>query len=499
VIFQRFGLSRLHFVGIGGVGMSGIAEVLLDSGFKVSGCDLARGETTDHLARRGARIFEGHSPAHLEGVDLVVTSSAVADDNPEVVAARGRGITVVRRAEMLAELMRLKYGVAVAGTHGKTTTTSMVGAVLTEAGLDPTVIVGGRVRALGTGARLGKSDYLVVEADEFDRSFLRLHPVVAVVTTIDRDHLDTYPDLAAIQRAFVEFAARVPFFGRIVLCLDDPNIQTILPDLRERRVVTYGLSPQAELSAFDLEPVAGGTRFRVRHARDGILGRVELPMAGQHNVRNALAAIEVGRAMQVDFLVIARALAAFRGVHRRFERVGRFRGVEVIDDYAHHPTEVAATLAAVREVFPQARVHAVFQPHLYSRTRDLADEFGRALLAADRALVTAVYPSREAPIPGVTAELVVAAARASGHRRVESCADWREAPALLAADLAPGDVVVTLGAGDIWRLAAELGGTAEAAGRAAARPAAEAAAEPAARPRRRGGPGRAARPPRREP
>ena len=456
MIFQRFGLSRLHFIGIGGAGMSGIAEVLLDAKFEVSGCDLAAGEATERLARLGARIYQGHSPDHLDGVDLVVISSAVAEDNPEVAAARGRGLTVVRRAEMLAELMRLKYGVAVAGTHGKTTTTSLVGAILTEAGLDPTVIVGGRVRALGTGARLGKSDYLVVEADEFDRSFLRLHPVIAVVTSIDRDHLDTYPDLEAIQRAFVEFANRVPFFGRVIVCLDEPNIQTILADLRERRVVTYGLSPQAELSAFDLEPVAAGTRFRVRSSQHGLLGRVEIPIPGQHNVRNALAAIEVARAMQIDFAVIARALAGFKGVHRRFERLGRWRGAEVIDDYAHHPTEVTATLKAVRQSFPRARVHAVFQPHLFSRTRDHAEEFGRALLAADRAVVTAVYPSRETPIPGVTAELVVDAARASGHRQVELCPAWQEVPELLAAGVAPGDVVITLGAGDIYRLAERL-------------------------------------------
>jgi UDP-N-acetylmuramate--alanine ligase len=456
MIFQRFGLSRLHFVGIGGTGMSGIAEVLIDAGFRVSGCDLARSETTERLERLGARVWEGHSPDHLDEVDLVVTSSAVADGNPEVAAARGRGITVVRRAEMLAELMRLKYGVAVAGTHGKTTTTSLVGAVLTEAGLDPTVIVGGRVRALGTGARLGKSDYLVVEADEFDRSFLRLHPVVAVITSIDRDHLDTYPDLEAIQRAFSEFANRVPFFGRVILCLDDPNIQTILPELRNRRVVTYGLSPQAELTAFGLEPTAAGSRFRVRSSQHGVLGTVELPMPGEHNVRNALAAIAVGQAMQLDFVRIAAALAGFEGVHRRFERLGRWRGAEVIDDYAHHPTEVTATLRAARQAYPRARVHAVFQPHLYSRTRDLAAEFGRSLLAADRALVTAIYPSRESPIPGVEADLVVEAARASGHRRVELCADWTEAPERLADGVAEGDVVLTLGAGDIYKLAVRL-------------------------------------------
>ena len=461
MIFQRFGLSRLHFVGIGGTGMSGIAEVLLDLGFEVSGCDLARSEATQRLERKGATVYEGHSADHLSGVDLVVISSAVDDDNPEVRAARGRGISVVRRAEMLAELMRLKYGVAVAGTHGKTTTTSMIGAVLSDAGLDPTVIVGGRVRALGTGARLGKSDYLVAEADEFDRSFLRLHPVLAVVTSIDREHLDTYPDLSAIQDAFVEFASRVPFFGRVILCLDDPNIQTILPRLRERRVVTYGLSPQAELSAFDLEPSAATTRFSVRDSQLGVLGTIELPMAGEHNVRNALAAIGVGLAMRLDFVAIADALAGFAGVHRRFERLGSWRGAAVVDDYAHHPTEVAATLAAARQAFPGARVHAVFQPHLFSRTRDQAEGFGRALLGADRALVLPIYPSRERPIEGVTAELVIEAARASGHRDVVPCADRAAARERLAEGVAPGDVVLTLGAGDVYKLAEELAAEAE--------------------------------------
>jgi UDP-N-acetylmuramate--alanine ligase len=462
MIFQRFGLSRLHFVGIGGAGMSGIAEVLLDAGFEVSGCDLARSEATARLAGLGARVHEGHSPAHLAGVDLVVTSSAVADDNPEVAAARGRGLTVVRRAEMLAELMRLKYGVAVAGTHGKTTTTSLVGAVLTEAGLDPTVIVGGRVRALGTGARLGKSDYLVVEADEFDRSFLRLHPVIAVVTSIDRDHLDTYPDLEAIQRAFVEFAGRVPFFGRVILCLDEPNIQTILSarELRDRRVVTYGLSPQAELTAFDLEPVAGGgTRFRVRSSQHGVLGRVEIPLPGEHNVRNALAAIEVARAMQLDFVAIARALAGFKGVHRRFERLGRWRGAEVIDDYAHHPTEVAAALQALRELGPR-RLIAVFQPHLYSRTKALADRFGAALAAADEVGVLDVYPAREEPVGPLEGVSGLAVARAAADRAagrpVWWLADAARAERALGPRLRDGDVLVTIGAGDVHQLADAL-------------------------------------------
>lgn len=457
MMFHRFaGLRHAHFVGIGGAGMSGIAEVLLQYELAVSGCDLAASEATARLASLGARISLGHSPEHLDGVDLLVISSAVAAANPEVRAARERGITVVRRAEMLAELMRLKYGIAVAGTHGKTTTTSLAGTLLTEAGLDPTVIVGGRLRVSGTGARLGQSDYMVVEADEFDRSFLSLSPVVAVITTIDADHLDTYRDLAEIQDAFVTFASRVPFFGQIVACLDDPRVAEVLPRLANRRIVTYGLAEPADLRAVDLEALPTGTSFRVVHVQRGDLGEFLVPMPGLHNVRNALAAIGVALALGIEPPAIARALATFSGVHRRFERLGDLSGAEIIDDYAHHPTEVAATLAAARQVYPRRRIVAVFQPHLFSRTRDLAGDFGRVLLGADRAVVTDVYPSRESPIPGVTGELVVTAARAAGHPWVRYCPTRAEAEALVRAELEPGDVVLTLGAGDIVRLAQSL-------------------------------------------
>jgi UDP-N-acetylmuramate--alanine ligase len=457
VIFTEFtDLSRIHFVGIGGAGMSGIAEILLEYELAVSGCDQASSEVTDRLRRLGAAVALGHSADHLDDVELVVISSAVAESNPEVEEARRRGIPVVRRAEMLGELMRLKYGIAVAGTHGKTTTTSLVGTVLTEAALDPTVIVGGRLRLSGTGARLGRSQYLVAEADEFDRSFLRLTPVIAVVTTIDRDHLDTYRDLDEIEDAFVSFASRVPFFGRVIVCLDDAHVRRILPRLADRRIVTYGLSPQADLSAVDIEARSWGSRFAVRSLRTGTLGEIELPMPGRHNVANALAAVGVGLTLRIGWEAIATAIAGFKGVHRRFEPMGTWRGAAVVDDYAHHPTEVAATLDAARQTFPRARVHAVFQPHLFSRTRDLADAFGNALLGADRALVTDVYPSREAPLPGVTGELVVAAARQSGHRNVVYCRDWRDAPPALAEGIAAGDVVLTLGAGDINRLASLL-------------------------------------------
>ncbi|MCZ6508563.1 MAG: UDP-N-acetylmuramate--L-alanine ligase, partial [Acidobacteria bacterium] len=380
-MFRNFAnLTHVHFVGVGGAGMSGIAEVLLDYELEVSGSDLAPSETTARLQEEGIRFFEGHDEANLEGADLVVISSAVPDENPEIRAARRRGIPVVRRSEMLAELMRLKYGIAVAGSHGKTTTTSLVGLLLTEGGLDPTVIVGGRLRVTGTGARLGKSEYLVAEADEYDRSFLRLTPVIAVLTTIDLEHLDTYRDMNDIRRAFVDFAGRVPFFGQVVLCLDDANIQQILPELSDRRTVTYGLSPQADVVAFDVAAEERGCRFRVRHSRLGELGEVQLPMPGRHNVCNALAAITVGLGLGLDFDSMASSLAAFTGVHRRFEHLGTWRGAAVVDDYAHHPTELTATLEAARQVFPKGRLHVVFQPHLYSRTSHFSGDFGRALL-----------------------------------------------------------------------------------------------------------------------
>ena len=451
-------LSRVHFVGVGGAGMSGIAEVLLDYDLEVSGSDLLSSETTARLEEEGVRFFHGHDRGHVEGADLVVISSAVAPTNSEVVAAREQGIPVIRRAEMLAELMRLKYGIAVAGTHGKTTTTSLVGLLLTEGGLDPTVIVGGRLRVTGTGARLGKSDYLVVEADEFDRSFLRLAPIMAVVTTIDLEHLETYRNMSDIRQAFIDFARKVPFFGEVVLCLDDRNVEEMLPELSDRRIVTYGLSPQAEIMALEVEAGERGSRFLVRHTRQGDLGEVRLPMPGRHNVQNALAAIAVGLGLGLDFSSMADSLARFSGVHRRFERLGTWRGATVIDDYAHHPTEVTATLEAARQVFPKARLHVVFQPHLYSRTMHFAADFGSALLAADVAIITEIYGSREEPIAGVSGELVATAATEGGHQSVHFCSEWDEIPKLLAAEVKPGDAILMLGAGDIYKLGLRLAG-----------------------------------------
>jgi UDP-N-acetylmuramate--alanine ligase len=445
-------LRRIHFVGAGGVGMSGLAEILLlSTPLEISGCDRERSENTERLTALGARIAYGHDPAHLEQADLVVISSAISESNPEIAAARRKSVPVIRRAEMLAEIMRLKQGVAVAGTHGKTTTTSLAGLVLTEAGFDPTIVVGGRVRILGTNARLGKGEYLVAEADEYDRSFLELTPVVAVVTNVEADHLDTYRDLSDILDAFAAFANRVPFYGAVVACLDDPGVRSILPRLK-RRVVTYGESPEASLRADRIRLEASGTTFEVWEGRTWSLGEVRLPLPGRHNVANALAAIAVGRELSVPFPTIARALKEFTGVVRRFETKGERGGVLVLDDYAHHPTEISATLAAARQVHPGRRLVALFQPHLYSRTRDFAGDFGRALLAADVAVVTDVYPSREKPIDGITGNLVAEAARGAGHRNVIYISETKEVPGELGQLLKAGDLLITMGAGDVVRV-----------------------------------------------
>jgi len=447
-------LRRLHFVGAGGVGMSGLAEILLlSTPLEISGCDLQRSENTDRLTRLGARIAYGHDPAHIRDADLLVTSSAVEDSNPEVVAARERGVPVIRRAEMLAEIMRLKQGIAIAGTHGKTTTTSLTGMVLTEAGFDPTIVVGGQVRILGTNARLGKGDFLVAEADEFDRSFLKLTPVVAVVTNIEEDHLDCYKDLEDILDSFSIFANRVPFYGSVIACADDPGVRQVLPRVT-RRVVTYGVAEEANLRAKEIRLEAAGTTFEVWEGT-WLLGTVRLSLPGRHNVSNALAAIAVGRELSIPFPTIARALSQFTGVIRRFETKGERDGVLVVDDYAHHPTEISATLAAARQVYPDRRLAALFQPHLYSRTRDFAEQFGRALTACDVALVTDVYPSRERPIPGITGEVIADAARQAGHPSVTYISEKKQVVSELRRTLRPGDVLLTLGAGDVVRFGEE--------------------------------------------
>jgi UDP-N-acetylmuramate--alanine ligase len=449
-------LRRLHFVGAGGVGMSGLAEILLlSTPLEISGCDAARSENTERLVKLGARIATGHDPSHVRDADLVVVSSAVSEHNPEVAAARERGIPVIRRAEMLAEIMRLKQGIAIAGTHGKTTTTSLTGMILTEAGFDPTIVVGGRVRILGTNARLGKGDYLVAEADEFDRSFLELVPVVAVITNIEADHLDTYRDIEDIRDAFAIFANRVPFYGAVVACADDPGVAAILPRIK-RRVVTYGISAPAGLSARDILLDPSGASFDVLEGGTWSLGSVRLSLPGRHNVSNALAAIAVARELSIPFPTIAKALSAFTGVVRRFETKGERNGVLVVDDYAHHPTEVSATLASARQVYPQRRLVALFQPHLFSRTRDFAADFGRALTGCDLALVLDVYASREQPVPGVTGDLVAAAARKAGSREVVYLPDRSRVVEELNRLTKPGDVLLTMGAGDVVHLGEEF-------------------------------------------
>jgi UDP-N-acetylmuramate--alanine ligase len=443
-------IHTLHFVGIGGIGMSGIAEILMDQGFTITGSDRAASDNTDRLKGLGAHVYIGHAAQNLEpDVDVVVYSSAVPPDNPELVEAHRRKIPVIRRAEMLAEVMRLRYGIGIAGTHGKTTTTSMVSLVLMEGGIDPTVIVGGRLRGLaGSNARLGRGDFIVVEADEFDRSFLSITPTIAVLTTLETDHLDCYRDLEDIKSAFIQFASKVPFYGFVVLCLDEPALQDIMPKLK-KKIITYGLNGQADLQAVDIRHKQNTSTFLVVHnGRD--LGEVTLQIPGKHNVQNALAAIAVGLELGVPFEKIAMGVAKFTGVFRRWEVKAEVKGITVVDDYAHHPTEIKATLAGAKGGW-RRRVVCVFQPHLYSRTRDFYDEFGRSFFNADVLVLTDVYPAREEPIQGVNGELIANAAKEFGHKQVHYVPDKKAVPAFLLSIVQPGDMVITMGAGDIWR------------------------------------------------
>ncbi len=447
-------IQRVHFVGIGGSGMSGIAEVLLNLGYAVSGSDLKRSPVTDRLESLGARVFCGHAAENASGAHVVVVSTAVRRENPEVTEARRHGVPVIPRAEMLAELMRLKYGVAVAGSHGKTTTTSMVALVLDRGGLDPTVVVGGRLGVLGSGARLGRGEFLVAEADESDRSFLKLTPTVAVVTNIDREHLDTYRDLADVQEAFLGFVNKVPFYGAAVLCLDDPPVQDILPRV-ERRVVTYGLSHQASVSARDLELTPTGSHYTAT-LEGRALGRLTLAVPGAHNVANSLAAVAVGLDLDVAFDAVRAGLEAFTGVDRRFQERGEARGVLVIDDYGHHPTEIRVTLDALRRRAGERRTVVLFQPHRFTRTQALWDDFGKAFHQADVLLLTDIYPASEDPIPGVTSQALAKAIAGLGHRQVGWAGDLKAATERLVADVREGDVVLTLGAGSVWAAGEEL-------------------------------------------
>jgi len=442
---------HVHFVGIGGIGMSGIAELVANLGYAVSGSDAKRSEITDRLASMGVRIDVGHAAAHVADADVVVVSSAIARDNPEVREARARHVPVIPRAEMLAELMRLRYGIAIAGAHGKTTTTSMVAWMLEQAGLDPTAVIGGRLSAFGSNARLGQGKYMVAEADESDASFLRLSPTIAVVTNIDREHMETYGTFDHLVEAFRSFADRVPFYGAVVACLDDAPVAALLPRLT-RRTITYGLDTDADVRGLDaVTDGASGrcqVRYRVRGVPDGDgTGDLVLNVPGRHNLQNALAAVSVGLELGVPFTRIASGLASFRGAERRYQVRGHVHGITVVDDYGHHPTEIAAVMRAARAGHPK-RVVAVFQPHRYSRTRDLLADFGPALGLADIVVLTDIYPAGEAPLPGITVDALADVVRAHADE-VRVVPKLDELPAAVAAIVRDGDLVFTLGAGSI--------------------------------------------------
>jgi len=445
---------HIHFVGIGGIGMSGIAELLLNLGYTVSGSDLKSSDITERLRSLGGVIHEGHAAERIQGADVVVVSSAVRPDNPEVQAAQRASIPVIPRAEMLAELMRLKYSIAVAGAHGKTTTTSIVAAVLASGGLDPTVVIGGKLIGVGTNAVLGRGDFIVAEADESDGSFLRYSPAIAVVTNIDREHLDFYPDLAAIQRVFQEFIDRIPFYGLAVLCLDNEPIQDLIPHIK-KRYTTYGMNPQADFQIRNVVVEGRRTRFSVFRRRRK-LGRFKLNLPGIHNVYNATASIAVATELDIPIASIQAALERLSGVQRRLEVRGEVNGVAVVDDYGHHPTEIKMTLQAVRECWPERRLVVVFQPHRYTRTRALLDEFARAFYQSDVLVVLPIYAASEEPIAGITGQALSERINAHGHKQVIFAEGIAAAAAQLKSLLMPGDLLLTLGAGDVWKVGAEL-------------------------------------------
>jgi UDP-N-acetylmuramate--alanine ligase len=446
-------IRHIHFVGIGGVGMSGIAEVLHNLGYQVSGSDLKVSEHALRLQSLGMTIQIGHNPAHVQDADVVVRSSAVAPENPEIVAAKAHAIPVIQRAEMLAELMRMKYGVAVAGTHGKTTTTSMVATVLAKAGLDPTVVIGGRLDALGSNAKLGRGEFMVAEADESDGSFLKLAPTIAVVTTVDAEHLDYYRDLQQIKETFLEFINKVPFYGSAILCLDQEQIQDLLPRV-QKRVVSYGCRAQADLTAEGVSLTGLSSTFKVRF-RGEPLGEVQLRVPGVHNVSNALAAMAVGLELDIEFAAIRTALGEFSGVARRFQVKGSPRDIMVVDDYAHHPAEIQATLKAARDGFGR-RLIAIFQPHRYSRTQRLLPEFASAFDVADQVIITGIYPAGEAPIAGVSGRQIADGVVGRKGPEVLYVERKEEIPDRVVELARPGDLVITMGAGDIWKAGEQI-------------------------------------------
>jgi len=441
-------IKKVHFVGIGGIGMSGIAEILLSRGFVISGSDKSLSDVTERLQDLGMKIYEGHSPENLIDADVLVYSSAVSVDNPEVKTAIERKIPIIKRSEMLAECMRLQYGIGIAGTHGKTTTTSMVGLTLTEGGIDPTIIVGGKLSGLGgTNARLGQGEFIVVEADEFDRSFLKLTPTIAAITTLESEHLDTYKDIDDIKSAFVEFASKVPFYGFVLLCLDEPALQDIIPQIN-KKILTYGITPQADIRAIDIVHSEFSSSYTVIYKSEEI-GRITLRIPGLHNVKNSLVAVCIGKELGIKFNTIKKALESFTGVYRRFE-VKYNNEILVVDDYAHHPTETTATLSGIRSGWKR-RLIAVFQPHLYSRTRDFYQEFGRSFLNSDVFICTDVYPAREEKIEGISGKLISDAAKNFGHKNVLYIEDKNELPQKLNEIKKDGDIIITMGAGDIWK------------------------------------------------
>ncbi|HUO56688.1 MAG TPA: UDP-N-acetylmuramate--L-alanine ligase [bacterium] len=455
ILTQPFGnVKRVHFIGIGGAGMSGIAAVLLSLNYEVTGSDLKATEVTDSLTRRGAKIHFGHKAGNVTGSDVVVYSAAVPMDNPEIVEAHKRSIPVIPRTEMLAELMRLKYGIAISGTHGKTTTTSMIGLIMTEAKLDPTLVIGGQVDVFKSNAKLGRSTYLVAEACEAFGEFFLLSPMISIVTNIDDDHLDYYGSIDKVRDAFVTFANKVPFYGCVILGIDDKQVQMIAPQVK-RRVITYGLTKDAQVSAGKIKLEKAGSTFEVTRLGKR-LGTVKLKVPGRFNIQNALAAISVGLELKVPFKTMAAGLAKFHGAQRRFEIKGSFKGATVIDDYAHHPTAVSETLRAARNFAGSRKLVVAFQPHLFSRTQLLRDKFGKSFGDADEVIITAIYPSREKPIPGVTGMTLVEALRENGHNHVMYAEDKAQLLDYLKNHLTEKHVLLTMGAGDIWKLGNDL-------------------------------------------
>ncbi|MCB5258848.1 MAG: UDP-N-acetylmuramate--L-alanine ligase [Candidatus Cloacimonetes bacterium] len=445
--------KKIHFIGIGGIGMSGIAEFLFNQGLEISGSDMKKSDITAHLEDLGIKITEGHNPDLVHDADVVVKSSAVKDDNPEIIAAKAMRIPVIRRAEMLAEITRMSFSIGVSGTHGKTTSTSMAGLVLEAAGLDPTIIVGGKVKNFGSNNVMGSGKYIVVEADEYDHSFLSLTPCIAGITNVDEDHLDCYRNLDDIKGAFIEYANKVPFFGSVIACLDDPGVQTILPQIN-KKIVTYGLSRQADVQALNIVMKNFTTSYDLSY-KGYKLGKISMKVSGKHNIQNSLLAASIGLELDLPFKSIQDGMASFSGVYRRFELKGEVKDITIYDDYAHHPTEIVATLEGFKDSVDR-RIVALFQPHLYSRTRDLYKKFGKAFFSCDCLILAPIYPARELPIPGVSSKLIADVAIQSGHHQVHTIEDNAQIVSETIALLKPNDILITIGAGNIWQYGEEI-------------------------------------------